>query len=109
MRSRGCSWRECSLGAGVGFVMGLAPSVRGYSARSPREHAEEGLDVGVGGRVAVAVEVGAAAGGAAVAGEAGEERFDVGVGADISVGVEVGGAAGGDEGGDAKAGLWERW
>src|SRR5690348_11709432 len=65
------------------------------SAGSAGEHAEEGLDVGVGGHVPVAVEVGAAAGGAAVAGEAGEEGFDVGVGAGVAVVVEVGAAAGG--------------
>src|SRR5262249_9150806 len=55
---------------------------------------EECFDVGVGPRVAVAVEVGRAAGGAARAGEAGEEGLDVGVGAHGAVAVEVGGGVG---------------
>ena len=60
----------------------------------PAEHSEERFDIRVGADVAVAVEVGGAAGGAAVAREAGEEGIDVGVGAEIAVAVEVGGAAG---------------
>src|SRR5262245_11885716 len=77
---------------------------RRRSAGAAGEDAEESLDIGVGGRVAVAVEVGVARarGGRAVAGEAGEERLDVGVGPAVAVAVEVGGAAGldVDRGGD---------
>src|SRR5882672_1441942 len=61
-------------------------------AGSPGKDSEEGFDVGVGAGVAVAVEVGRAARGAAVAREAGEEGLDVGVGAGVAVVVEVGGA-----------------
>src|SRR6185369_10903723 len=50
-------------------------------------------DIGVRALVAVGVEVGAAAGGAARAREAGEESFDVGVGGGVAVAVEVGAAA----------------
>ncbi len=61
------------------------------SARSPRQHPEEALDVGIGADIPIPVEVGRAAGGAAVAAEAGEERVDVGVCACVAVAVEVGG------------------
>ena len=50
------------------------------SARPAAQHAEERLDIRIGAGIAVAVEVGAAARGAAVAGKAGEEGLDVGVG-----------------------------
>src|SRR5881396_961043 len=67
----------------------------GLSTVPAGEDSEERLDIRVGGRVAVAVEVGRAAGGAAVACQAGEEGFDVGVGGGVAVVVEVGRAAGG--------------
>src|SRR6185369_17386303 len=68
------------------------------------QHSEERLDVGVGADIAVAVEVGGAAGWAAVAGEGGEEGLDVGVGAHIAVAVEVR-SAGVPEDVDAGAGV----
>src|SRR5438045_4088660 len=70
----------------------------GISAGAAGQDPEERLDVGVGGGVTVAVEVGLAAGGAAVAGEAGEEGFDVEVGAGVAVVVEVGRARQGEGG-----------
>src|SRR5262245_29575009 len=63
------------------------------SAVPASEHTEERLDVRVGRRVAVAVEVGRAARPAAVPGHTREERFDVRVGGRVTVVVEVGAAA----------------
>src|ERR1051325_4112639 len=61
-------------------------------AVAARDDSKEGLDVRVGGRVAVPVVVGAVARGAAVPRDAREEGLDVGVGALVAVVVEVGGA-----------------
>src|SRR5262245_38088695 len=66
------------------------------SAVAAGQNSEEGLDVLIGPRVAVAVEVGRAVARCrgAVPGDAGEEGFDVLVGAGVAVAVEVGRAAG---------------
>ena len=50
---------------------------------------EKRLDVGIGAHIAVAVEVGGAAGWAARAAEAGEEGFNIRIRAGVAVTVEV--------------------
>ena len=66
------------------------PETTRVAQQAAREDAEEALDIRVGSGVAVAVEVGRAAGGAAVLGEAGEEGLVAG----DAVVVEAEGAAG---------------
>src|SRR5436853_168397 len=95
---------------GAGFVDWKTPPHPGPPlkgrelAGAAGKDAEEALDVGVGADVAVAVEVGGAAGWAAAATEAGEEVFDGAGGAGVLVADDAGAdGAGGGGGGDADA------
>ncbi len=82
---------------------------RGESAVPAPQDPEEGLNVLVGADVAVGVEVGGAAGWAAVAAEAREEGLDVSVGAGVAVVVEVGGDTGDELAMLLEGGCGRRW